>query len=222
MTDVLEQMLADPDPSDGPGQADTRTSRKLEKKRRRRRVWNIVLTTFGVVLLVAGVGIGALTLFAPQKAEHAYATVKVGLASQLQQAREKTLGELPTVTFGVDGGLEELQQACGTMAWGDESWVHMTSYERDGVPPIWAAHNNCAGDVILDWQIGQRMMVEGDPTVYEVVEIRDIPKTYSSTADLVGLKGVFGMQTCYYDGMHDPDDYMKFIGLDVAKNQSHG
>jgi hypothetical protein len=78
---------------------------------------------------------------------------------------------------------------------------------------VWAAHNNCGGDVLLPWEEGQRIQFEGDDQVYEVVDIRYTPKIWASTSDLVGLGGELALQSCFYG-----EDRMKFIGLDPVES----
>ena len=189
-------------PSAPPVTRRARGGQHTAKRSRRGGAWNTVLTVFGVLLLVGGIGLGAGTLLAPQSVEQAYGAIKVGVAEKVQQVQEEVFEELPTVKLGVSGGQTELD-------WCDGTFTEMLSYERDGVPPVWAAHNNCGGDVLLPWEMGQRIRVEGDDQVYEIVDIRYTSKIWSSTADLVGLKGAFALQSCFYG-----EDRMKFIGLE--------
>jgi hypothetical protein len=194
MTDPLQR---------GPEHDSPRRQKRAAKKRRG--AWTTVLTIFGVLLLVGGVAIGASTLLAPQAVEHAYGTVKVGVADKVQEVQEEVFEELPSVKKGASGGKTELD-------WCDGTFTEMLSYEREGVPPVWAAHNNCGGDVILPWEKGQRLRIEGSDQVYEIVDIRYTSKIWSSTADLVGLKGEFALQSCFYG-----EDRMKFIGLEPTE-----
>lgn len=194
MTDPLQR---------GPEHDSPRRAKRTAKKRRG--AWTAVLTIFGVLLLVGGVAIGASTLLAPQAVEHAYGTVKVSVAEKVQEVQEEVFEELPSVKKGASGGKTELD-------WCDGTFTEMLSYEREGVPPVWAAHNNCGGDVILPWEKGQRLRIEGSDQVYEIVDIRYTSKIWSSTADLVGLKGEFALQSCFYG-----EDRMKFIGLEPVE-----
>jgi hypothetical protein len=52
---------------------------------------------------------------------------------------------------------------------------------------------------------------DGGSAEYEVVEVRDIDKTWSSTADLVGLEGDLALQTCFYGRQ-----LMSFVGLSAV------
>jgi hypothetical protein len=184
--------------------AETRHARSGQHlaKRKRPGGWNAVLMIFGVLLLVGGLGLGAGTLLAPQSIEHAYGAVKVGVAEKVQEVQKEVFEELPSVKKGASGGKTELN-------WCDGTFTEMLSYEREGVPPVWAAHNRCGGDVILPWEKGQRLRVDGSNQVYEIVDIRYTSKIWSSTADLVGLQGEFALQSCFYG-----EDRMKFIGLE--------
>ncbi|GAA3659642.1 hypothetical protein [Microbacterium marinilacus] len=159
------------------------------------------MRVIGVLLLLAGAAVLAFQLFAPQQVEHAYGVVKTEVTKRVDDVREEVFEELPVVKLGVSGGIPELDRCDGT-------FTEMLSYEREGVPPVWAAHNNCGGDVALPWEIGQRIQVEGSDDVYEIVDIRLTSKIWSSTDDLVGLGGELALQTCFY-GV----DEMKFIGL---------
>ncbi|WOF23095.1 hypothetical protein N8K70_00055 [Microbacterium betulae] len=200
MADTLERLMEEP----GPEQPGTRRARSARRKagKRRRGAGNAVLTVLGVGLLIGGLALGAGTLFAPQAVEQAYGAVKVGVADRVQQVQQEVFEELPTVSLGVSGGQAELDLCDGT-------FTEMLSYEREGVPPVWAAHNNCGGDVILPWEIGQRLRVAGSDQVYEIVDITYTSKIWSSTADLVGLEGELALQSCFYG-----EDRMKFIGLE--------
>lgn len=93
----------------------------------------------------------------------------------------------------------------------------MLSYESEDAtwPPVFAAHNNCGGDVILSWKLSQEVFLEeaGEKTVYRIVDIREIPKTWSTTADLKGLGGELALQTCLYG-----EDLMRFVGLEAVES----
>ncbi|WP_261167019.1 hypothetical protein [Microbacterium sp. Marseille-Q6965] len=160
-----------------------------------------VITTLGVVLIAAGaVMIGAYVTM-PQQTERAYGELKTRVTDAVDDVREQVFDELPTVRIGAVGGISELDRCDGT-------FTVMTSYEREGVPETAAAHNSCGGDVVLTWDEGQRVRIEGRDETYEVVDIRYTSKIWSSTADLVGLGGEIALQTCFYG-----EDRMKFVGL---------
>lgn len=153
-------------------------------------------------LLVGGAALLTAVLVAPQHVELAYGEMKTVVTGAADGVREEVLDELPTVHLGATGGVAELDRCDGT-------FTEMTSYEHDDVPAVWAAHNNCSGDVLLPWEEGQKIRVEGSDEVYRVVDIRDTPKTWATIDDIVGLDGSLALQTCFYG-----EDRMKFVGLE--------
>ncbi|MGN7950243.1 hypothetical protein ACTJKH_15980 [Microbacterium sp. 22215] len=164
-------------------------------RRRRRRVGLLACS-----ILLVGVGIAFLTasIFAPAMVDRVTGDIKVGVQKQLQ--RIFAPDELPVIRLGAEGGMVELDHCDGT-------FTEMISYRIDGVPPLFAAHNNCGGDVILGWEIGQRVRVDGSDVVYEVVEERHTPK-WSNVEELVGMSGEFMVQTCFYG-----ENKMRFLAL---------
>jgi len=165
---------------------------------RRRRLAR--LATLGAIVgVVLGVGtITTLTVF-PEQSEQLYGAVQ----RDVGQFRNDVLHELPAVELGASGGTSELDRC-------DHTFTEMLSYETDGVPPVWAAHNNCGGDVVLPWEIGQQVEVAHDGTteLYVVVDIRVTPKTWATTDDLIGITGDFALQSCFYG-----ENRMRFVGL---------
>ncbi|WP_203136996.1 hypothetical protein [Microbacterium sp. JZ31] len=160
-----------------------------------------ILRTLGVALLVAGAVLAAAALLMPQAVEKAYGEARTAVIQQVDQVRQDVFSELPSVALGARGGIPELDRCDGT-------FTEMLSYEREDVPPVWAAHNNCAGDVILGWGGGQQVRIDGRDEIYEVTDIRYTSKIWSSTDDLVGLGGELALQTCFYG-----EDRMKFVAL---------
>lgn len=158
--------------------------------------WLMIIAILGIVIGAATV---ITTLFFPQEAEKVYGSVQRNVGN----FRLEVLGEVPEVTLGASGGQYELDRCDGT-------FTEMLSYESDEVPPVWAAHNNCSGDVLLPWELGQQVLVKtGDQeALYEVVDIRLTPKTWATIDDIEGLGGDFALQSCFYG-----EDRMKFIGL---------
>ncbi|MCS3442368.1 hypothetical protein [Microbacterium phyllosphaerae] len=171
-------------------------------RRRRRRVGLLACS-----ILLVGVGIAFLTasIFAPAMVDKVTGDIKVGVQKQLQQIFAPD--ELPAIRLGAEGGMVELDHCDGT-------FTEMISYRIDGVPPLFAAHNNCGGDVILGWEIGQRVRVDGSDVVYEVVEERHTPK-WSNVEELVGMSGEFMVQTCFYG-----ENKMRFLALAPVGTQS--
>lgn len=111
-----------------------------------------------------------------------------------------------SVSLGATGGEAELKRCDGT-------FTHLTAYGAGLATPVWAAHNNCGGDVVLSWVIGQQVTVTtGDTSAtYVVVDARETSKTKGKTEDLIGMTGLLLLQTCYYG-----EDRMRFVGLDPA------
>lgn len=143
-------------------------------------------------------GFLSASVFAPDLVDKVTGDVKVSVLKQFHQIFAPD--ELPTIRLGGEGGMVELDHCDGT-------FTEMVSYRIDDVLPLFAAHNNCGGDVILGWDLGQRVMVEGSDVVYEVVEERHTPK-WSNVEALVGMTGEFMVQTCFYG-----ENRMRFLSL---------
>ncbi|MBP2436908.1 hypothetical protein [Microbacterium amylolyticum] len=165
-----------------------------------------VVTALGIALLTVGAVVLGATLLMPEQTERIYGQAKTQVNQVVDDVREQVLEEYPTVRLGVEGGMAELDSCDGT-------FTIMTSYEREGVPTTAAAHNNCGGDVLLPWDEGQRINIDGLDGVYEIVDIRYTSKIWSSTDDLVGLQGDIALQSCFYG-----EDRMKFIGLERVED----
>ena len=170
---------------------------------------NIVLGAIGGVLVLGGLALLAGVWLAPDTVEKGYGAIKTSVTGTIDKAKEKAFDEYPTVALGVTGDAADLDIACNH---GDtyHTFTIMKSYERDGVPETGAAHNNCGGDVLLSWDVGQKVNVTGDGEdgLYEVVDIRYTPKIWATTEDLIGIKGDLALQSCFYG-----EDRMKFVGL---------
>ncbi|GAB2564003.1 hypothetical protein [Leucobacter ruminantium] len=192
MMDCLQE-TTHPAPPTRPAAADQRSP----KVRRAQRG----LTGFGVVLLAAGAVLLTALLIAPNEVERTYGTIKTEVTKTVAGVREDVFGELPTVTLGRTGDVAELDSCDGT-------FTHMTSYDESRVPPVWAAHNGCQGDVLLPWEIGQHIRMTDSDQVYEVIDIRHTPQVWATIDDLEGLDGDLALQTCFYG-----EDKMKFVGL---------
>lgn len=162
------------------------------------------LLVVAVTLVTAGAVVLGASVVAPEVTETAYGAVKRTVTAQVDLVRETVFEELPTVALGATGGMAELDRCDGT-------FTEIAAYQREGVPPVWAAHNNCGGDVTLAWERGQRVSISGSDAVYEVVEVRAVSKTWSSTDDLVGLSGELALQTCFYG-----ENRMKFVALSLV------
>ena len=189
-TDVRTRHAAiedgEPEPDGGPP-----SSRRVRRRMRELLLTSIVLVTLGAVFLAASV-------FAPDLVDKTTGNVKVAVQKQLHQLLAPD--ELPEIRLGGEGGMVELDHCDGT-------FTEMITYRIDEVPPLFAAHNNCGGDIILGWELGQRVRVAGSDTLYEVVEERHTPK-WSNVEVLVGMSGEFMVQTCFYG-----ENKMRFLAL---------
>ena len=151
-----------------------------------------------MALVVLGMSALVASTVAPDAVDRVTGTVKVAVQKQFQQVFAPD--ELPHITLGGEGGIAQLDEC-------DGRFTEMISYRLDGVPPLFAAHNNCGGDIILGWELGQRVRVTGSDIVYEVVEERHTPK-WSNVDVLVGMSGEFMVQTCFYG-----ENRMRFLAL---------
>lgn len=152
---------------------------------------SILLVGVGAVLLAASVMV-------PDLVDKVTGDVKVSVLKHLGQVFAPD--DLPSIRLGAEGGMVELDRC-------DGSFTEMVSYRIDDVLPLFAAHNDCGGDVILGWDLGQRVMVDGSDVVYEVVEERHTPK-WSDVEELAGMSGEFMVQTCFYG-----ENRMRFLSL---------
>ena len=190
-----------------------RAERRAGKTKGRRKAGNIVLGTLGGILVAGGLALLVGVWLVPDTVEQGYGALKTGYRGTVDKVQEQVFAEYPTVGLGVTGGTHDLEVACNA---GDtyRTFTIMTSYERDGVPPTAAAHNNCGGDVLLPWEEGQKIHIEGEGVdgLYEIIDIKYTPKIWATTEDLIGLKGELALQTCFYG-----EDRMKFIGLEKVE-----
>ena len=170
----------------------------------RKKRGGIVLGALGGLLIVGGGALLAGILLQPEAVEKVYGETKTKVQDTVASVQQNVFDELPTVTIGATGGIAEVDRCDGT-------FTIMTSYEGEGIPETAAAHNNCGGDVLLPWDEGQQIQIEGRDEVYEVIDIRYTSKIWASTDDLVGLQGDLALQTCFYG-----EDRMKFVGLEVV------
>ncbi len=164
--------------------------------RRRRSMGNAVLGVLGTTLVLAGAVILTMSLLTPTTVERGYGQVKAAVNDVAAEV------QLPAVRLGVEGGQEELD-VC------DGSFIEMTSYRNTvEVPAVYAAHNNCGGDIVLNWAVGTQFEVEGQPGTFEVVDVRHTAKHWETTESLIGLQGDFALQSCFYG-----EDRMQFVGI---------
>lgn len=167
----------------------------------------------GALLMVAGLALGTTAMVAPEKAEKVYGDMKVQggqvVDRVVETVTEKATGErqYPTVRLGASSSDIKVLNRC------DGSFFGMLGYQDSNhIIPVYAAHNNCGGDILLPWKVGTQVRVEGKG-IYEVVDIRETKKRWpngqkGSTDELVGLRGEFALQSCFYG-----ENRMKFVGL---------
>lgn len=156
-----------------------------------------------VALLAAGAVLLLMQLIFPTQLERAVGEAKVLIAEVAQDVST----DYPTVTLGPLGGIRE-------MNWCDGRFIELESYRISGVLPVYAAHNNCGGDVILSWNLGDRVQITGSDIVYEVVEERHTKK-WGNVGSLRGMKGELLLQTCFYG-----QDTMRFLALEQVASDA--
>lgn len=161
-------------------------------------LWRRSVLVLSVLIGALGLSLLGAQLVAPDTVERIAGETKVALQQVTQQVVAPAA--LPTVRLGPLGGLTE-------MNWCDGSFIEMASYQLPGIPPVYAAHNNCGGDIILSWQLGDHVKVEGSDVLYQVVEERHTAK-WAQVESLVGMKGTLVLQTCYYG-----QNVMRFLAL---------
>jgi hypothetical protein len=177
---------------------------RRERTRRRAGRARATLLTLAIVSMTIGLSLVGTTVLAPEATDRVTGNVKVAIHEQVQQIIAP--GVLAEITLGVEGGMRELDRCDGT-------FTEMTSYRVPEVLPLYAAHNNCGGDVILAWELGQHVRVAGSNVIYEVVEERHTPK-WSNVDVLEGMAGEFMVQTCFYG-----ENKMRFLALAPADSQ---
>lgn len=167
----------------------------VTRRRPRRRIG---LLSTSILLVGLGASFLSASVLAPDAVDKVTGDVKVSVLKTFHEVFAPD--ELPVIRLGVEGGMVELDRCDGT-------FTEMISYRIDDVLPLFAAHNNCGGDVILGWELGQRVTVEGSDVIYEVVEERHTPK-WSNVEELTGMTGEFMVQTCFYG-----ENKMRFLSL---------
>ncbi len=172
------------------------------------RLTRIVAGVLAGTALIAG-GIATAAALWPNQVEQLYGAAHAAIAAAPQQFTSTFTGTPlppPAVTLGRPGGIRQLDACDGT-------FTLMVDYAAATRPPVWAEHNHCGGDVLLPWRVGQRVRLTGGAAVsadglYEVVEIRYLPKNGGLLSGLDGMQGTVALQSCYY-GVNR----MKFVGL---------
>jgi hypothetical protein len=180
------------------------TRKEMRKAARRRRTRRRLLLTASIGVFAAGAALLAANLLAPTEVERVVGEAKVKVAEAVEDTVSEVTGNpapLPSVRLGEEGGKRELDRCDGT-------FTELTSYRIGEVLPVYAAHNNCGGDIILSWNVGDRVSVEGSGVTYEVVEERHTRK-WAQVSSLRGMTGELLLQTCYYG-----QDKMRFLALE--------
>lgn len=153
------------------------------------------------VLQVLGIGLVAISLlgllafwFFPDETERAAGRV-------VQEARQVTYAVAsgpPTVHLGPESyGMAAVDAAT------DGTWIEMAGYREDtALQPTYASHNTYGGDIVLEWEIGQEVVVvhvDGSEEVMRVTDSVVVNQEGTTTEDLRGLAGSILLQSCYYD-----------------------
>lgn len=165
---------------------------------RRRRLGRVLVDALVIMAIASGLVVLAGIWLAPDVTERVAGDVRIKVAETKRKVVDRD--PYPTVRLSGPGGMRQVD-AC------DGSFVEMSSYELPGLQQVFAAHNNCKGDVILPWKTGQKVRVAGHG-MWVVSDTRDLNKTWSRTDELLGMTGDIILQTCYWGR-----DVMKFVAL---------
>lgn len=196
----MRTSTASPDPTT------TRRSLRLARRRQQRRtsVASVALIAMGAAALAVSVLDPGLTQQAVGQARHVAQAVEL-----YAESADPVAGPaLPTVRLG-ELGPETLLDVC------DGRFPELEQYRVEAaLQPVYAAHNNCGGDIILTWSTGQHVTVigqDGQDGTYVVSDSRDVAKHGSTTSDVLGLNGDLLLQSCYWG-----QDTMRFVALTQA------
>ncbi|NLC97717.1 MAG: hypothetical protein GX678_01380 [Actinomycetales bacterium] len=169
------------------------------KTKKRSSRWLTVLAT---LLILVGIGTIGVTVLFPDRAEKTVGQVRIATGQVVMKVSGQ---KYPRVTLGPQGNKAALDRC-------DGSFIEMGAYHLEGLQPVYAAHNACKGEAILPLRVGDLVEVT-DRGLYEIVDQRDLKKTWSTTDQLLGMQGDFILQTCYYG-----ENRMKFIALAPAED----
>lgn len=114
--------------------------------------------------------------------------------------------QTPEVTLGPLGGQYEIDLCQNGV------FIEVDAYKVDsGVQDIFAAHNGCGGDIILNWDLDQEVIVtdaDGSSTRYFVSDSRVTPQVGIETTALHGMEGSILLQACFWGSGE-----MRFVAL---------
>lgn len=177
--------------------------------------------TIGVGLLAAGALLVTAQLVVPDAMHQVSEAVvpeevqQVGDAvvgqarSMTRQVTEAVTNDLPHVTLGPEAENEAIDTAPTGV------FLEMSSYKvTSSLQPVFAAHNGSGGDIILDWQLGETILVtaaDGSQQEMEVTDARDVPQENVTTGDILGMSGSILLQSCYW-----ASDEMRIVALTPA------
>lgn len=176
-----------------------------------KKVVRFIASLLGVLLIFSGLSFFVGNSVAPETTSRIVYGSKAKIENRIQKIQEKTTGEYPTVTLGPEGGLWEMNNTY-------KMFIEMVSYRYPNVPPVYAAHNGYGGDIILNWEKGQKVNVvgRGKDGVYVVVGDLQTPKNIM-VSDLTSLTGTIVLQSCFY-GV----DVMRFVELAPLEEYEKG
>ncbi|MGN8551421.1 UNVERIFIED_CONTAM: hypothetical protein OHV15_02410 [Microbacterium sp. SLM126] len=202
---LTTEPLAPTDSAAPPDDVDPAGAHQRPPRERRRRKGHLAVLVVSVLLISAGIALLGGVMIAPDAVEKVVGNTEVAVRKAVHEIVAP--GTLPEITLGPEGGVREMDHCDGT-------FTEMISYRMDEVLPLYAAHHRCGGDIILGWEMGERVRVAGSDVIYEVVEERHTPK-WSQVDALKGMTGEFMVQTCYYG-----ENRMRFLALAPAADQT--
>lgn len=181
---------------------------KSNSKGKKRGFWTIgrVISMLLIVILIAG----TILYF---KNPTLFTSKALQAQTEIIGARDKGIqavtNNYPEITLNGEGDLPELRVApVGT-------FVKLTRYEVPGVIPVYGAHNDRGGNVILNWKVGQKVKIiqNGTETVYVLAGDAQLYQS-AHVSDLKQLRGDFALQSCYFT----LDNRMRFVEM-VTEDQ---
>lgn len=186
------------------------------RRRRSRSRWGsaliVTLMAAGSATVIGSVAAPDLTEQLAEKGVGHVREIANAVSIELSQPATPGAEKLPTLSLG-ELGSEALLDVCATGV-----FPELESYRTQaGLQPVFAAHNNCGGDVILPLQVGQRVSIvdqAGTASTYQVTELRDVDKHTATTEGVVGMTGALLLQTCHWG-----EPVMRFVALEPATDR---